>query len=142
VTLMDPVKLTVEALQLAGHTDVHPDPASSVEETNISVLALSSAEYIWVQEEQGTTPHIRYSDRPSVRVVVYTNLGMFRATEVGREVQKHLQDAQGVKLSSGGIHRVITEIRPAREDIPGLPAGVGRSSALYTLILSSEEKWS
>lgn len=137
--MQDAVQIVVEALIYAGFTDVHPN--GSADQT-ISKSAMSSVRYVWVQElPGGTTPHIRYSDRPTIEVITYSNLGVAEATLIGRQVQKALQDCQGQVLPSGGIHRVITVVRPHREDLAGLQPGVGRSSAQYDLILSSVEKW-
>jgi hypothetical protein len=143
VTLMDPVALVVEALTAAGHTRVHPDPTDQYETLGAEALGPPDDdtelwEYIWVQEVTGDTPHIRYSDRPAVQVILYSNDdGPRRA----RQVQVDLMNAQGVRFPSGGIHRVITAIRPYRQDISGLPPGVVRVSATYELVLSSYEKW-
>lgn len=135
MTMIDPVAVVVEALTAAGHTDVHP--TEQIE--RISSEALSADEYIWVEEEVGTTPHIRYADRPAVSVVVYSTDNARARSQV---IQRDLQNAQGTAFASGGIHRVITVIRPYRQDIAGLPPGVARVSATYELILSSLEKWS
>lgn len=136
--MMDPVALTVQALLAEGY-DVHP--VDALEAENIEKRAVSSPGYIWVEETVGNTPHIRYSDRPTVQVVVYSNAGKPEATRLAREVQKALQDSQGKKYTEGGIHRVITLIRPSRQDLIGLPPGVGRAVAQYELILSTQEKW-
>jgi len=136
--MMDPVALTVQALLDKGY-DVHP--VDALEAENIDKRAVSSPGYIWVEELVGSTPHIRYSDRPTVQVVVYSNAGKPEATRLAREVQKALQDSQGKKYAEGGIHRVITLIRPYRLDLVGLPPGVGRAVAQYELILSTLEKW-
>lgn len=140
MTLIDPVSVTVQALKAKGW-DVHPE--NEAEAANISKSALSSAAYVWVEEmPSGTTPHIRYSDRPTVQVIVYSNVGIIEAMRLGRKVSTDLLASAGVKFAAGGIHRVITLIRPSRQDLPGLPPGVGRAVAQYELVLSTEEKWS
>jgi hypothetical protein len=139
VTLVDPVAVTVQALTAKGY-NVHP--TTEAESANIDRSALTSANYVWVEEVQGSTPHIRYSDRPTVQVIVYSNLGIMEATRLARKISKDLQDSQGVKFAAGGIHRVLTLIRPARQDLVNLPPGVGRAVAQYELILSTFEKWS
>lgn len=140
MTLIDPVEVTVQALKAKGW-DAHPDGES--EAANIDKSALSSPAYVWVEEmPSGQTPHIRYSDRPTVQVVVYSNVGILEATRLGRKVSTDLLGSVGIPFSSGGIHRVITLIRPSRQDLPGLPPGVGRAVAQYELVLSTEEKWS
>lgn len=135
--MLDPVEVVVQGLVSKGY-DVH----STFTQDNIDKNALSTPGYVWVEEMIGTTPHIRYSDRPTVQIVVYSNLGHGEASRLSRRIQKDLQDLQGVKFSSGGIHRVITLIRPHREDLQGIPPGVGRSVAQYELILSTQQKWS
>jgi hypothetical protein len=140
VTLIDPVQVAVQALKAKGW-DVHPEDES--EAANISKSALSSAAYVWVEEvPSGQTPHIRYSDRPTIQVVVYSNVGILEATRLGRKISTDLLDSVGIPFLSGGIHRVLTLIRPSRQDLPGLPPGVGRTVAQYELVLSTEEKWS
>lgn len=142
--MQDSVAVVVDALVLGG-LNAHPTVAETTGPVTpvIPKSALSSAGFIWVEDSLGgTTPHIRYSDRPQVDVIVYSNLGVAEATRIARQAQMALSDAIGVPLPSGGIHRVITVIRPHREDISGLPPGVGRASALYDLVLSSTVKWS
>ena len=140
MTLIDPVKVTVELLRGLGW-DAHPDGES--ESSNISKNAIARPAYVWVEElPSGTTPHIRYSDRPTIQVIVYSNVGVFEATRLARKVSTDLLDSVGLPGLSGGIHRVITLIRPSRQDLPGLPPGVGRTVAQYELVLSTEEKWS
>lgn len=140
MTLIDPVRVTVDALKAKGW-DVHPE--NEAESANISKNAIASPAYVWVEElPSGRTPHIRYSDQPSIQVIVYSNVGILEATRLGRKVSTDLLDSIGIAFPSGGIHRVITLIRPARQDLPGLPPGVGRSVAQYDLVLSTEEKWS
>lgn len=140
MTLIDAVQVVVDALKSKGW-DAHPENES--EAANISKGALSSAAYVWVEEmPSGSTPHIRYSDRPTVQVVVYSNVGILEATRLGRKVSTDLLSCVGVPFPSGGIHRVLTLIRPGRQDLPGLPPGVGRAVAQYELVLSTEEKWS
>lgn len=139
MTLIDAVTVTVQALKAKGW-NVHPE--NDAEAENISKDALSSLDYVWVEEVTGTTPHIRYSDRPTVQVVVYSNTGKLSVARLARQISTDLMDSQGVPFTSGGIHRVVTLIRPARQDIVGLPPGVGRAVAQYELILSTEQKWS
>lgn len=139
MTLIDPVQVAVDALKAKGW-DVHPE--TEAEAANMDKRAIASPAYVWVEEMQGTTPHIRYSDRPTIQVVVYSNVGIREATRLARQISVDLQNSQGVPLPSGGIHRVLTLIRPSRQDLVGLPPGIGRAVAQYELILSTEEKWS
>lgn len=139
MTLIDPVQVAVDALKAKGW-DVHPENES--EAANVSKSALSSPAYVWVEEVTGTTPHIRYSDRPTVQIIVYSNVGILEATRLARKISTDLLASVGTPFPSGGIHRVITLIRPARQDLVGLPPGVGRTVAQYELVLSTEEKWS
>lgn len=140
MTLIDPVQVAVDALKALGW-DVHPETES--EAANISKSAISSPAYVWIEEmPSGTTPHIRYSDRPTIQVVVYSNGGIREATRLARKVSTDLLASVGIAFPSGGLHRVLTIIRPGRQDLPGLPPGVGRAVAQYDLVLSTEEKWS
>lgn len=140
MTLIDPVQVAVQALKAKGW-DVHPE--TEAEAANISKSAIASAGYVWVEElPSGQTPHIRYSDRPTVQIVVYSNVGITEAMRLGRKISVDLMDSVGTVFQAGGIHRVLTLIRPSRQDLPGLPPGVGRTVAQYELVLSTEEKWS
>lgn len=137
--MSDPVLVVVEALLEKGY-DVHPE--TEAERANIAKEALSSEAYIWVQEIAGSTPHIEYADRPTIEIIVYSNQGIAEATRLARQVQRDLFDSRGIKFTSGGIHRVITLIRPHREDLQGVPPGIGRAVAQYELILASQAHWS
>jgi len=141
--MLDAVAVVVDALVRSGF-DAHPTTAEmTAGNPVIPKEALSSPGYVWVEESlAGTTPHIAYSDRPQVEVIVYSNLGAAKATLIARQAQTALADAIGVPLPSGGIHGVYTLIRPHREDLQGLPPGVGRAIALYDLLLSNTAKWS
>jgi hypothetical protein len=133
---VDPIAIVRDILLDAGHDNVHPDPSDQTE--RISPEALSSEEYIWVEEDQGTTPHGLYADRPVVRVIVYsTDNVRLRA----QQIQLDLVRAHGKKFPSGGIHRILTLIKPYRQDIAGPSPGVIRFSALYELVVSTQEKW-
>lgn len=134
--LVDPVALVVEILQDAGWTNVHPDITDQAE--RISSEAADGEDYIWVQEDQGTTPHGLYADRPSVKVILYS---FEDARRKARQIQGDLVAAHQKQFTSGGFHRLFTLIRPYRQDISGLSPGVIRMMALYELILSTEEKW-
>ena len=133
MTIIDPVKLVVEILTSLGHTEVHSD--------RITARSLSSPEYIFVQEQTGIMPHIRYSDRPTIQILVYSNLGFDESRRLSYKIVQELQDSQGKTFASGGIHRVIPLVRPSRLDVAGLPNNVGRTSTQLDLILSSLEKW-
>ena len=134
MTFIDPVELTVEVLKSKGHQDVNSD--------KLEARALSSPEYILVSEATGSVPHIRYADRPSIQILVYSNLGFAESRKKSYQILNELQDAQGQVFENGGIHRVITVIRPSRQDVNGLPFGVGRTLTQVDYILSNLEKWS
>lgn len=135
---VDSVAVVRDVLQTAGWVNVHPDGTEDTE--RISAEALSGDDYVWLEEEQGTTPHILYSDRPTIRVILYAGTA---AQAKARQIQHDIARAcvGGTSFSSGGIHRILTLIRPYRQDIVGIPPGVVRISALYELVLSTQEKW-
>lgn len=134
--LIDPVALVVEILTQAGWSNVHPDVTDQTE--RISSEALYGDDYIWVEEDIGTTPHAVYADRPAIRVILYSaEDGRNKA----RRIQNDLTKAYGTKYTNGGIHRLFTLVRPYRQDITGIPPGVVRITALYELIVSTTEKW-
>lgn len=132
--LIDPIQLLSEILTTNGHQEVHSG--------FLEARAMSVPEYIFLKEAPGLTPHIRYSDRPSIDILVYSNQGFDESRRRAYQVVDEIQAAQGKPYSSGGIHRVITVLRPGRFDVAGLPSGVGRTSAQVDLILSNREKWS
>lgn len=138
MVLVDAVSVVTECFRAAGWDNVHPDVTDQTEQ--ISSEALAGEDYIWVEEEQGITPHVLYADRPVVRVILYAES---EALSKGRQLQQVLAQAvvNGTRFPSGGIHRVFTLIRPYRQDITGIPPGVVRVSALYELVISTQEKW-
>ena len=134
MTAIDAVTLVKEVLVAAGY-DVEPGE-------DIAKRALSSAGYVFVSDLNGTTPHIDLSYRPQVQIVVYSTLGKREAVALSSRIQSSLRAARGTVFTSGGIHRVITQISPYRQDLPGIPPGVGRAVAQYEFVLSTFEKWS
>lgn len=108
----------------------------------IDKRALSAPGYVFVEEFPGTTPHIDLAYRPTIQTVVYSSLGVSEAVRISHLIQSELREARTKSYTAGGIHRVITTISPHRQDLPGLPPGVGRAIAQYDLILSTKEKWS
>lgn len=137
--MQDAVRLAVEALTAAG-LNAHPTIAE--EYAGLPREALSSPEYLWVEEIPGTTPHIRYSDRPSVQLIAYSSAGPRASVQALQRAAKALQDSQGVPLPSGGVHRVLTVLRPHYQPLQGLPVGVGRAVAQFEFILSTHDHWS
>lgn len=136
---IDPIKLLTEILGSYGHTNVHSG--------QIDATALSSPEYVFVQEIGGNTPHIDRSDRPTIEIVVYAldqtgnSDGFALSRSKSYKIQSDLRDAWGKPFTNGGIHRVITRLRPQRQDIPGIPYGVGRTVAQYDFVFTNSEKW-
>jgi hypothetical protein len=140
VAVIDPILLLTEILQSYGHTDVNSDQIES------RALA-PNPEYIFLQLVGGVTPHVDRVDRPTVEIVIYTKdpspngNGFATARAAGTRVQSELRDAWGKPFTNGGIHKVITRLRPYRQDIPGLPYGVGRTVAQYDFVFANSEKW-
>jgi hypothetical protein len=139
VTMMLVTPVLVEILFAAGF-DVHPQGPTEMY-AGLPRDVLSSPGYIWIEEITGTTPHIRYSDRPSVQLVSYSSDGPFQSTQILLDAQQALLVAQGQPYPSGGIHRLLSLVRPYYQPLQGLPVGVGRSVAQYEFIMSSREKW-
>lgn len=132
---IDPISLITLILTDHGYTDVKSDYLTSD--------ALSSSCYVWLTEQPGTTPHIKYSDRPSIGVAVYSKDGPTASRRHAFDIQALLADSVGVPYALGGLHRVFTDIKPYRFDIPGQPHGVARTYAQYSFILSDFlTKWS
>lgn len=133
MTQIDPIVLLTEILTEAGHTNVHSD--------RIGADALASPEYIFLEEIGGQINHIGRSDRSTIQIVVYSNLGFADSRAKQYIIANQLRLAWGVPYTNGGIHRVINRLRPTRQDIPGLPYDVGRSVAQYDFIFTNSEKW-
>lgn len=137
--VIDPIELLKEILTSYGHTDVNSDQIES--------RALSATEYVFLREIGGTTAHIDRSYQPTVEVVVYSKAippetdGFKESRKRSYQIQSDLRDAWGRPFDNGGIHRVITRLAPYRQDIPGLPYGVGRTVAQYEFVLTNSEKW-
>lgn len=130
--LQDPVDLVHEILTDLGY-DANKDRFES--------RALSAPGYVFIEEVTGSIPHIAYSDRPGIKIVVYSVDGFSASRRLCYDILRDLQSKQGVKYSTGGIHRVITSLRPARADIQGLPSGTGRCVFQVDLILSTLDHW-
>lgn len=131
--LLDPIDLVHEIL-----TDLGYDANKDVTESR----ALSAPGYVFIEERPGTITHLRYSDRPTIQIVVYSVNGFSASRRIAYDILRDLQSKQGVQYSQGGIHRVITQIRPYRQDINGLPSGTGRTVFQVDLILSTQGHWS
>lgn len=139
MTFILPCALIAEALTGAGFTDVNYDKFES--------RALSTDRYVFLEDLAGTTPHIAYANRPTIKITVYCVhaddlTAKNNSLRAAFDIQNALAAARGTSFSEGGIHRVITRVSPNRQDIAGLPYGVGRSVAQYDFILSNKEKWS
>jgi hypothetical protein len=139
VATIDPIVLLTEILESYGHTDVNSG--------RIESRALSAEEYVFLEEIGGNTPHIDRVDRPTIQVVVYAQdtTGATDGFAISRsksyQIQSDLRDAWGKPFTNGGIHRVITRLRPQRQDLPGIPYGVGRTVAQYDFVFANSEKW-
>lgn len=139
MTFILPCELIKQVLNSAGFTDVNYDKFES--------RALSTDKYVFLEQLQGTTPHIKYANRPSIKITVYCTdeddtTAKNKSLRVSYDIQAALEAARGVPFPEGGIHRVLTQIDPNRQDIAGLPYGTGRTVAQYEFILSNQEKWS
>jgi hypothetical protein len=139
MAVIDPIELLKEILEFYGHTDVNSDQIES--------RALSATEYVFLREIGGGTAHIGRSYQPVIEVVVYAKAippatdGFKESRKRSHQIQLDLRSAWGQPFDNGGIHRVITRLAPYRQDIPGLPYGVGRTVAQYEFVLTNSEKW-
>ena len=131
--LLDPVTLVKEILTADGYDVEQGDRFDN--------RALSADGYVFVQELTGLTPHLRYAARPGRQSLGSAVGGDSAARSVAYRVLDSLQAAQGVKYDAGGVHRVITTIRPSVINLPGQPFGVGRCSLQIDLILSTWSHW-
>lgn len=132
--LIDPIQLVTEILEGNGYTDVHSDLLTSD--------ALSAECYVWITEQPGSTPHVHYANRPAVGITVYSKSGYGASRRHSYDIQALLADSISVKYPSGGLHSMITDIHPYRQDVAGTPFGVGRTYAQYSFIISDFTHWS
>lgn len=136
-----PCLLVQQVLNAAGYTDVNYDKFDS--------RGLAPAEgtpYVFLEDLPGTTPHIEYANRPSLQIVVYVQdeddyAAKNASLRTSFSIQKELQASIGTVFPEGGIHKVLTRVSPYRQDLSGLPYGVGRTVAQYDFILSNRNKW-
>lgn len=139
MTFILPCALIKQVLNAAGFSDVNYGTFES--------RSLSTDKYVFLEDLAGTTPHIAYANRPTMQIVSYAMdaddvTAKDRSLRYAFDIQNALASAIGTVFSDGGIHRVITRVSPYRQDLAGLPYGVGRSVAQYDFILSNTEKWS
>lgn len=139
MTFILPCKLIQQVLNAAGFDDVNYDKFES--------RAVSAEKYVFLEQLPGFTPHILYANRPAMKITVYCSdpddtTAKDKSLRASYDIQAALEAARGVPFPEGGIHRVITQIDPNRQDIAGLPYGTGRTVAQYEFILSNQEKWS
>jgi hypothetical protein len=141
-TFILPCLLIQEVLNAAGFTDVNYDKFE-----NRALAPPEDTPYIFLEDLAGTTPHIEYANRPSMQIVVYAQattsyMAINQSLGTSQAIQKALKAAIGTAFPEGGIHKVLTRVSPYRQDLAGLPYGVGRTVAQYDFILSNKEKWS
>jgi len=110
-------------------------PDVEVDTERISARALSDPRYIFVQATGGGAPHPGRVDSPTVEVVCY---GRGTREEVGKfadEVTSALLRAWelGHRTSHGYLARFSVSVLPSAQSIPGLPQGVQRFSAVYSI---------
>lgn len=139
MTFILPCKLIQQALNAAGFDDVNYDRLES--------RAYSAPQYIFLEQLPGSTPHIKYANRPTVKITVYCTdpddqTAHDKSLRTSYDIQAALEASRGLPFPEGGIHRVLTQVDPIRQDISGLPYGTGRTVAQYEFILSNKEKWS
>lgn len=111
-------------------------PEITVDTERIAPAALSDARYIYVQATGGSAPHPGRVDSPTVEVVCY---GRGTREEVGvfaDSVTKALVDAwgNGFVTPYGHLTRFRVNLLPRAQAITGLPTGVHRYSAQYSLV--------
>jgi hypothetical protein len=127
------IDLIIDVLTAAGIDAVDAYDAS----------ALSAPGRVIVTEQTGSAAHLAYSFRPSLQITVYHVEGWRAARALGYAALEALRSAQadGTSYAHGGVHRLIVTSTPARADITGLPSGVGRVTAQFDLVLSTEQHW-
>lgn len=126
--LMRPDVLVQQLLQQAF-------PGVPVEVGKISRLALSEPRYIFVEAVSGTAPHPGRLHLPSVVLIVYGRGTHVDVQKFAYEVQQALYSAwlSGTTVPEGYLARLRVSTLPYAQGIPGLPSGVHRFRAQYTL---------
>lgn len=110
-------------------------PDITVDTERIAPASLSDVRYIYVQANGGSAPHPGRVDSPTVDVVCYgrgtrEELGVF-ADSVTEAL--HSAWANGTTTDHGHLTRFRVTLLPRVQYITGLPAGVQRYSATYSL---------
>lgn len=105
--------------------------------------AISAPGAVIVTEQPGSAAHLSYSFRPGIQLTVYSKLGWRAARDLAWRCLDILREAamEARSVKSGGIHHVIVTSSPARADLTGLPAQVGRVTTQLDLVVSSSQKW-
>lgn len=136
MTDIDPVLIVKQVLEFYGHTDVNYQ--------TLEARALSAPEYIFLEQVGGVVVHGNSVARATLQIVLYAVESPADNRESLRRhslVGNQLADAQGKKFPLGGIHRVINRLSPQRQDIPGIPYGVGRTVSQFDFVLRTSEGW-
>jgi hypothetical protein len=94
-----------------------------------------------VTELPGSSPHIRYSDKPVVQIVVYSNEGRDSAKQRSYKILADLADAHSKTYTVGGYHHISVLVRPSHQDVSGQPYDVARVVSQIQLGLSNLAKW-
>lgn len=111
-------------------------PEIQVDTERIATNALSDDRYVFVQSVGGGYPHPGNIAAPSVEVIVY---GRGQLTDVGRFADSitdalHKAWADGFITDHGFLTRFEVGIIPRPQPISGLPMGVHRYSASYSIV--------
>lgn len=90
--------------------------------------------FVFVQEQGGNTPSHLLLDRPRVEVLCYVYGTKSAGLTFSRAVQRALFMAHFDQVANqhGWIRRLVTEIRPYRQNLSGIPAQIVRTSATYS----------
>lgn len=133
MTAINPMPLLKEILRDAGHTDVHSD--------RFDATGLSASEYVFLRQVGGVTPHTDSLYRVTIEFALISKDGHDEAWNRLSKIQSDLKDRWGFRFSTGGIHRMVVRLSPTRQDIPGLPYGVGRTVSQIDFVLRTLEGW-
>lgn len=126
--MSDGVLFISTILAANGHPDVNYERLES--------RALSSPEYIFVQEAGGSGLFSGELDSQLLNVVVYGNVSRAATLAAARKVREDLfaaYRAQTVVPGAGHLAFLTVEQLPTLQQVAGLPGGVYRYFAAYTL---------
>ncbi|KAA9155548.1 hypothetical protein FPZ12_029575 [Amycolatopsis acidicola] len=111
-------------------------PGSIVETLIDGARAVSSASYVWINDGGGSSVYPGRLDTPTIEIVTYGNVSRSETLANAQAAQMALHTAwqeQIVVPTAGHLSYFVVDQRPTLQQVDGLPAGVFRYYASYSL---------